>query len=82
MLNPNLENYRIAGVADLPNISVHLTNTYSGRSSTGAMGLGEPATVPTAAAVRNAIYHATGAFMTSLPMTPRKVVEALRKEGS
>ena len=79
LLNGNLETYRIAGVADLPPIRVDLMNTYSGRNSTGAMGLGEPTTVPTAAAIRNGIFHATGAFLTELPMTPQRVLAALKE---
>ena len=79
LLNGNLETYRIAGVADLPPIRVDLMNTYTGRNSTGAMGLGEPTTVPTAAAIRNAIFHATGAFLTELPMTPQRVLAALKE---
>jgi xanthine dehydrogenase YagR molybdenum-binding subunit len=46
------------------------------------MGLGEPATVPTAGAVANAVANATGARVTELPITPARVLAALRaKEG-
>ncbi|MBI2378755.1 MAG: xanthine dehydrogenase family protein molybdopterin-binding subunit [Deltaproteobacteria bacterium] len=78
MLNANLDTYRIATLKDLPEIDVVLTEVFSGRSSTGAMGLGEPATVPTAAAISNAVAHATGARMTELPLSPERVLTALR----
>jgi xanthine dehydrogenase YagR molybdenum-binding subunit len=39
-------------------------------NTTGTKGLGEPATVPTAAAVANAVYHATGIRVTRAPITP------------
>jgi xanthine dehydrogenase YagR molybdenum-binding subunit len=42
------------------------------------MGLGEPATVPTAAAVGNAVANAIGARVTEIPMTPARVLAALR----
>lgn len=77
MLNANLESYRITGVKDLPAIEVIFTEVLSGKSSTGAMGLGEPATVPTAAAIANAVAHATGVRMLELPLTPERVLAAL-----
>jgi CO/xanthine dehydrogenase Mo-binding subunit len=39
-------------------------------NTTGAKGLGEPVTIPTAAALANAVYHATGVRVTETPMTP------------
>jgi xanthine dehydrogenase YagR molybdenum-binding subunit len=77
MLNPNLESYRITSIKELPAIEVIFTEVYSGRSSTGAMGLGEPATVPTAAAIANAFAHATGVRIRELPLTPERVLAAL-----
>ena len=44
----------------------------------GIMGLGEAATVATAAAVANAVYDAIGVQVTELPMTPARVLAALR----
>jgi xanthine dehydrogenase YagR molybdenum-binding subunit len=43
----------------------------------GAKGIGEPATIPTAAAVANAIYHATGVRITHTPMDPTMLMQAL-----
>jgi CO/xanthine dehydrogenase Mo-binding subunit len=45
----------------------------------GAKGIGEPPVVPPPAAIANAIYHAAGVRMTSLPITPEKVRRALRE---
>jgi xanthine dehydrogenase YagR molybdenum-binding subunit len=82
MLNANLEQYKILGARETPKIEVVLLEEYRGRSSTDAGGIGEPATVPTAAAVANAVYNAIGARVRDLPMTPARVLEALaRKEG-
>ena len=44
----------------------------------GAKGVGEPALVPTAPAIANAIHDAVGVRITSLPITPEKVLAALR----
>ena len=77
MVNPNLEQYKIAGALDIPEIEVHLVEYPLGQSSTGAVGIGEPATIPTAGAVANAVYHAIGVRVRELPMTPARVLAAL-----
>lgn len=50
-------------------------------NSTGAKGLGEPATIPTAAAIANAVYHAVGVRIKSTPITPAAVLEALASQS-
>jgi xanthine dehydrogenase YagR molybdenum-binding subunit len=45
----------------------------------GAKGLGEPATIPTAAAIANAIYNATGVRVTTAPVTPAQMLAQLNK---
>src|SRR5581483_9128817 len=77
MLNANLEQYKIAGARDAPQIDVVLLEELRGRSSTDAGGIGEPATVPAAAAVSNAIYNAIGVRLRTLPITPAAVLMAL-----
>jgi xanthine dehydrogenase YagR molybdenum-binding subunit len=82
MLNPNLEQYKIAGARETPAIEIVLLEEYRGRNSTDAGGIGEPSTIPTAAAVANAVYNAIGVRVRELPMTPARVLAALaRKEG-
>ncbi len=82
MVNPNLEEYKIIGSKDTPQIEVHFIEDYLARSSTDASGIGEPATIPTAAAIANAVYNATGTRMYALPMTPARVLAALGKVKS
>jgi xanthine dehydrogenase YagR molybdenum-binding subunit len=77
MVNPTLDTYRIMGIKDCPEIDVVLTSVASGFNNTGMMGIGEPATVPTAAALANAVYNAIGVPVTELPMTPARVLAAL-----
>lgn len=77
MLNANLETYKPLGAQDLPDIDIHLTEVLAGNNATGAIGIGEPATIPTAAAIANAVGDALGVHVRSLPITPARVLEAL-----
>ncbi|PYR94461.1 MAG: xanthine dehydrogenase family protein molybdopterin-binding subunit [Acidobacteria bacterium] len=77
MVNPNLEQYKILGAKETPTIEVHIIEHYLARSSTDAGGIGEPATIPTAAAIANAFYNATGVRVRELPITPARVLAAL-----
>ena len=82
MVNPNLEQYKIAGAKEMPEIEPILIEQYWGRSSTDAAGIGEPCTVPTAAAIGNAVYNAIGVRVRQTPMTPAAVLAALAQKNS
>ncbi|MDB5074565.1 MAG: aldehyde oxidase and xanthine dehydrogenase molybdopterin binding protein, partial [Chloroflexi bacterium] len=45
----------------------------------GAKGVGEPPIIPGAGAIANAILDATGVRPVSIPMTPPRVLEALKQ---
>ncbi len=75
VLNPNFETYKLPGIADVPEIEIVLLNM----PERGVIGIGEPATVPTAAAIGNAVANAIGVRVGSLPITPSKVLAALGK---
>ncbi|HTL72634.1 MAG TPA: xanthine dehydrogenase family protein molybdopterin-binding subunit [bacterium] len=75
MLNPNFETYKLPGIADVPEIEVVLINM----PERGVIGIGEPATVPTAGAIANAVANAIGVRVGSLPITPAKILAALGK---
>lgn len=77
MLNANLEGYKIGGSRDIPEITPLLMDLASGGSYVGALGLGESPTIPTAAAIANAVRHAIGVRLTEIPMTPSRVLAAL-----
>jgi xanthine dehydrogenase YagR molybdenum-binding subunit len=80
MLNANLENYKILGAREVPEIEVVLVENYIAQSSTDAAGIGESAGIITlAAAIGNAFYNATGVRMRRIPMTPASVLSALGK---
>ncbi len=77
MVNPNVEQYKIAGAKDVPEIEVHLVQVWDGVNNTHSVGIGEPATVPTSGAIANAVSHAIGARIRRLPVTPEAVLAAL-----
>jgi CO/xanthine dehydrogenase Mo-binding subunit len=70
MVNRNWHDYKLPTALDVPadmtSIPVDLGD--SSANTTGAKGLGEPVTIPTAAAIANAVYHATGVRVTETPM--------------
>ena len=82
MLNDDFENYKMLGSMDCPEIDVVLLDVYNGKSNTQVMGLGEPPIVATAAAVANAVSDALGVRMYDLPITPKKVLEAIAKRDA
>jgi len=73
MLNPNFETYKLPGIVDVPEIEVVLINM----PERGVIGIGEPATIPAAGAIANAVANAIGARVSSLPITPAKILAAL-----
>jgi xanthine dehydrogenase YagR molybdenum-binding subunit len=78
VLNPNFETYKLPELADIPEIDVVLMDM----PERGVIGIGEPVTIPTAAAIANAVANAIGVRVTSLPMTPPRVLAALGKVGA
>jgi xanthine dehydrogenase YagR molybdenum-binding subunit len=79
MVNPDLEQYKIIGSREIPQIDVRLVEAYIGQSSTDASGIGEAAgVVSIGAAVANAVYNAIGVRIRQTPMTPAVVLAALR----
>ena len=86
MVNRNWHDYKIPTALDVPteveSLPIELEDPEA--NTTGAKGLGEPVTIPTAAAVANAVYHATGIRVTATPINPITLSQLLsqrRKEG-
>ena len=77
VVNANLEDYKLPTHADCPEIVVEFVDRPDPHASTlGLKGLGEPPIVPTAPAIANAVYHATGVRVRSSPITRRRFLEA------
>jgi xanthine dehydrogenase molybdenum-binding subunit len=83
LLNPHLLDYKLPSILDVPKVKPVLIEEplASGPTPYGAKGVGEPPIVPTAAAVANAVYDAVGVRVRSLPLTPEKVLKALKDRG-
>jgi len=80
ILNPTFTDYKIATAADIDfPIVLEFVETDDAFGPFGAKGVGEPGLVPTAPAIASAIYDAVGVRLKELPMTPERVLEALRK---
>jgi CO/xanthine dehydrogenase Mo-binding subunit len=84
VLTANWHDYKIPTALDVPAsqtclpIDLHDTEC----NNTGAKGLGEPATIPTAAAIANAVCDALGVRVFDGPITPARVLETLSRKGA
>ncbi len=79
--NPNLLDYAIPTIGDVPKVKTVLVETPCDHGPYGAKGVGEPPIIPGAAAIANAIYDAVGVRITQIPITPERVVRALKENG-
>lgn len=75
MMNANLEDYKVPGTFEIPEIKSIVFDTH--RKVTG---IGEPPCIPTLGAIANAVYNAIGVRIRSLPLTPDKVLTALAEK--
>ena len=82
MANSSFLDYRMPTTLDMPMIDTVIIEVPNPRHPFGLRGVGEGPIIPPLAAVANAVYHATGARIRKLPITPGSVLEALaEKEG-
>ncbi|MBI2351515.1 MAG: xanthine dehydrogenase family protein molybdopterin-binding subunit, partial [Deltaproteobacteria bacterium] len=82
MTNPSLINYRLPGIEDLPEewVTIIFENA-NGPGPYGAKGMGESGILTVPSAISNAIFHAVGVRLTSLPLTPEKIWRALKVQA-
>jgi xanthine dehydrogenase molybdenum-binding subunit len=75
-LNPNFMDYKLMRASDMPEIEIIIVEPVDPYSVYGV----KMAAIPTAPAVRNAIFNATGAKVFSLPLTAERVLRALKEK--
>lgn len=81
-VNTSLINYRVPRIFEATEIETAYVETHDPRGPLGAKSSGEVSINPTVAAIANAVAHATGIRFRTLPITPHKMLAALRrKEG-
>ena len=77
-LNANLHDYKVPTMADIPAIDASfLDGSDAAANHVGARGIAEPPIIPTAPAIAAAVADALGVEVTSLPLTPWRVLAAL-----
>ncbi len=81
-VNRNFRDYRIPTSMDSPPVTTSIFVEATHKDGPyGAKGVGEPALAPTAPAIGNAIYNAIGVRIKDLPITPEKILKALKEKG-
>jgi CO/xanthine dehydrogenase Mo-binding subunit len=82
LVNRNWHDYKLPTALDVPaamtSVPIELPDPEA--NITGAKGLGEPVTIPTAAAVANAVFHATGVRITASPISPLRLCPVLAEQ--
>jgi xanthine dehydrogenase molybdenum-binding subunit len=76
--NGNLTDYRLLRSPDAPRLDAVIVESHEPTGPFGAKGVGEGSMVCVASAVANAVYHAVGVRVRDLPITPEKVLAALK----
>jgi xanthine dehydrogenase YagR molybdenum-binding subunit len=77
VLSAGLEDYRIPGIGDVPEIEVHFDEEGFEHVPGGGAGLGELSTIAVAASVGNAVHNATGWRPYELPIRPDRLLKGM-----
>ncbi len=80
-LNNNLLDYKLPTAMDTPDLGVDFAPVHEPSAAFGNKSLGEPPAISPASALRNAVLHATGVGINSLPLSPQSLFEAFKKAG-
>ena len=78
LVSPSFSEYLIPTSMDMPEITSVILESRSGLGPFGAKGIGEPSLTPVAPAIANAVANAIGGRVFDLPITPEKIVRAIR----
>ena len=80
-LNNNLLDYKLTTALDTPDLTADFVELDDPSGPFGNKALGEPPTIPVAPALRNAVFHATGVAVNTIPMTPQRLIPLFREAG-
>jgi len=80
ILNPDLHGYMIMTIKDAPEIFSGIVDSYEPQGPFGAKEIGEGSTLPVLGSVAHAIASATGVWIKDLPITPEKILRALKEK--
>ncbi len=78
-LNPNLVDFKVASMLDVPDIEPVIVEPQDPFGPFGAKGVGEPPCSVPAPAIANAIYNAVGVRCTEIPINIRSILDGLEK---
>ena len=81
MKNASFSKYLIPTALDMIDVENVIVEDPESTAPFGAKGIGEPVMLPIAPAILNAIYDAVGVRILELPVTPERMLAALRKAG-
>lgn len=82
VLNPNFAGYRVPRSIGIPKMNTIMVETIDPEGPFGAKGMGEASLLPTAAAIANAVEDAIGVRIKELPLTPEKIIKALKEKNA
>jgi xanthine dehydrogenase YagR molybdenum-binding subunit len=80
-LTAGLEDYRIPGIADVPEIELLFVEEGFEHVAGGSVGLGELSTLAVAGSIGNAVFHATRWRPREIPIHPDRLLAGLHREG-
>lgn len=81
-LTTNLQDYRIPGIGDIPEMEVLFTDGGFEHIKGQGAGISELCTVPVGAAIANAIFNATGVRCPESPIKPERLITQLQERAS
>ncbi len=79
-LNPSLHDYKMPTIRDMPKVDANIVEAYDPSAPYGGKESGEGPIQPTIPAIFSAVYDAIGVRFTEMPLTPEKVLNAIKAQ--
>jgi len=80
LMNPTMLEYKVASTLESPPVDTIIVESIDPEGPLGAKEAGEGSLAATIPALANAVYDAVGVRITTLPITPEKILRALREK--